>query len=246
MSITPQEIHDVARLVYQLCGIVLDETKGYLIENRLGPVATAADCKNFDEMTKKAATPNGLLLRGAIVDAITTNETSFFRDASAYEALRNRVVPDLIDAKEKTPFPRRLRIWSAASSTGQEPYSIAMTLHQLIPDIHTWDVSILGTDICSTALKQASSGCYDSSELQRGIPDTLRDRYFTQSDQNWKIRDPIRSLVSFQKLNLLEPFGLMGPFDVIFCSNVAIYFSDSDRANLFERIVRVLTPNGCL
>ncbi|MEA1951281.1 MAG: CheR family methyltransferase, partial [Planctomycetota bacterium] len=154
MQVTPEEIPAVARLVDELCGVVLDESKGYLIDSRLGSVAEEAGCANFGEFCQKARASR--TLQNQIIDAITTQETLFFRDNSPFEALKHKAAPELIDAKAATPFPKRIRIWSAACSTGQEPYSIAMTLCELLPDALSWDINILATDISDTAVAQAS------------------------------------------------------------------------------------------
>ncbi|HTN76017.1 MAG TPA: CheR family methyltransferase, partial [Pirellulaceae bacterium] len=158
MNLSTQEVVEVSSLVMDLCGIMLDESKGYLIESRLSPLASEFGCSSYSDLVQRARVQRdkGLLTR--IVDAITTNETLFFRDSSPFEALQFKALPELLDVKAKTAYPKRIRIWSAACSTGQEVYSIAMTLHELIPNIHTWDVQILGTDISDAALRQASSG----------------------------------------------------------------------------------------
>ena len=166
MQVTSEEIPAVARFVDELCGVVLDETKGYLIDSRLGSLVEAAGCANFTEFLRKAQTVQ--TLQHQIVDAITTQETLFFRDSSPFDALSHKAIPETIDAKSGTPFSKRLRIWSAACSTGQEPYSIAMTLCNLLPDVHSWDIKILATDICDSAITQASLGRYAEHEVQRG------------------------------------------------------------------------------
>jgi chemotaxis protein methyltransferase CheR len=152
----------------------------------------------------------------------------------------------LIDAKAGGLFPRRLRIWSAACSTGQEPYSLAMTLSDLIPDIYAWDVRILATDISDAAIRQASYGRFSKYEIERGMrPDSL-NKYWEPAGDGWRAKDEIRGLVTFQRRNLLQPFSELGPFDVIFCRNVAIYFAPEARRGLFLRLAQVLTPGGYL
>lgn len=246
MQITSADIAAVSQLVIDLCGILLDESKGYLIESRLSTIAEGAGCKSFAELVDKVRTSGDQSLRDQVIDAITTNETLFFRDQSPFEALQHKVLPELIDSKANTPFPKRLRIWSAACSTGQEPYSIAMTLAELIPNINAWDVSILATDISDHALRQASAGRYSSYEIERGMKPQYLECYFVRTGDGWRIRDEIRALVSFERRNLLAPFGSIGPFDVIFCRNVAIYFSPAARRSLFLRLAELLVPNGYL
>ena len=246
MRVTPDELKILARLVNDLCGVVLDESKGYLIESRLSKVAEDAGCKNFSELYYKARYENNKVLQSKIIDAITTHETLFFRDTSPFEALQHKVFPDLFDAKAKTATPKRIRIWSAACSTGQEPYSIAIVLHELLPDIATWDIKITATDISDSAIQQASIGRYRDIEIQRGLkPETLQ-KYFIREPNCWKIKDEIRAMIAYRRMNLLEPFNGLGPFDVILCRNVAIYFDAMARKSLFERLIKELTPEGYL
>jgi len=246
MPVTAAEIDAVSSLVFDLCGIVLDQTKDYLIESRLTDVMRASGARTFHDLVADARTGKDSDLNRRIVDAITTNETLFFRDASPFEALQHKAIPTRIDAKTGTLAARRLRIWSAACSSGQEPYSIAITLHELIPDIRNWDVAILATDISDAVIKQASLGRYSDFEIDRGMSPARRDKYFVRDAAGWRIRDEIRSLVTFRKLNLLESFADLGPFDVVFCRNVAIYFSPADRTRLFRRLVDRLEDGGYL
>lgn len=244
MQVAPEEIPAVAKLVDGLCGVVLDETKGYLIDSRLGSIAEAAGCANFTEFCRKAGFDHAL--QNQIIDAITTQETLFFRDTSPFEVLQHKAIPELIDAKVHTAFPKRLRIWSSAASTGQEAYSIAMTLWEMIPDVLSWDINILGTDISDAAVKQASLGIYAKHEVQRGMKPLLLRKYFTEEPRGWRINDEVRSLVAFRHHNLLKPFTGLGPFDIIFCRNVAIYFEDDVKRDLFNRLADRLSTDGYL
>lgn len=246
MQVNAEDLKAIARLVADLCGVVLDETKGYLIESRLGRIARERGCATFSELYYKARYDTDPALRNEIVNAITTQETLFFRDTSPFEALQYKILPEMIDARARTAFPRRLRIWSAACSTGQEPYSIAMTLHELLPDVHSWDVNILATDISDAALAHASKGSYAPHEIQRGMPAALLNKYFVSQAPGWRVSDPLRALIKFQQINLLAPFPVGAKFDVIFCRNVAIYFSPTDRASLFQRLSNQLAPDGVL
>ncbi len=246
MQVTIEEIKIISRLVYDLCGVVLDQSKGYLIEARLSSIAEKWGCKTFSELYYKARYNQDKDLLGAIIDAITTQETLFFRDNSPFDALQHKAIPNIIDARDGAAQPRRLRLWSAACSTGQEPYSMAIILRELIPDIDRWDVNILATDISDAAIKKASLGVYARHEIQRGLNDLQLHKYFIQQADSWKIKDEVRSMVAFKKLNLLEKFVGMGPFDVIFCRNVAIYFNREDKAALFNRLADLLLPEGYL
>jgi chemotaxis protein methyltransferase CheR len=246
MHVTSEDIAAVSDLVLDLCGILLDESKDYLIESRLTSLCEAHRCATFADLIMKARTNSDRALQNQIVDAITTHETLFFRDTTPFEALHHKVLPDLLNAKAKTEHPRRLRIWSAACSTGQEPYSLAMTLCELIPDIHHWDIAILATDISDAVIRHGNSGCYAPHEIERGLKTEHLQRFFEPVGEHWKIRDEVRSLVSFRKQNLLESFRGIGPFDIIFCRNVVIYFPVLTRRSVFQRIGEVLTPEGYL
>jgi chemotaxis protein methyltransferase CheR len=242
MRITPEEIPQVSQLVGRLCGVVLDSSKDYLIESRLGSVAQDAGCASFAELCRAAG--NNQTLQQKIVDAITTNETLFFRDSSPFEALRHKALPELIDSKAGSPFPRRIRIWSAACSTGQEPYSIAMTLCELLPDVHDWDINILATDISDAAITQASFGRYAAYEIQRGMSPAMLRKYFREEPTGWRVNEELRSMVRFDRRNLLKSFADLGVFDVVFCRNVAIYFDEDVKRDLFHRLADRLAPEG--
>jgi len=240
------DISVISRLIYDLCGLTLDTSKGYLIESRLGPVLQASGCTSFAELAFKARSPENRSLQIAIIDAITTQETLFFRDKTPFDVLQYKVLPDLIDARARCNGAKRLRILSAACSTGQEPYSIAMTICETIPDLHLWDVNILGIDISNEAVRRASQGCYTSHEIQRGMKPELLNKYFQPNGKGWKIKDEVRAMVSFARRNLLQPLTDLGPFEIIFCRNVAIYFDAQTRRDLFFRLAERLTPHGYL
>jgi chemotaxis protein methyltransferase CheR len=246
MILSPEERAEVAALVMELCGILLDDSKGYLIESRLAPLVREFQCASYHELVQRARATRERSLLTRIIDAITTNETLFFRDGSPFDALQHKALPELIDSKAKTPHARRLRIWSAACSTGQEPYSIAMVLNELIPDIHQWDVHILATDISDAALKQASLGVYSAFEIERGLTPALLQRYFRRQGNAYKVKDELRALVSFGRQNLHEPFANLGPCDIIFCRNVVIYFTAAARRDIFNRLCNALVTDGYL
>jgi chemotaxis protein methyltransferase CheR len=243
-NLTPADIDAVCGLVDDLCGLCWDESKAYLIESRLGSIAKREGCANYVDLVRRVKAKASPSLQSEVIDAVTTHETLWFRDNSPFEALRHKIFPELIDAKAKTAFPRRVRIWSAACSTGQEPYSIAMTLAEVLPEVVNWDVQILGTDISPGSVEQASRGLYSDMEIGRGLDPQRQREFFTRQGAQWKISDEIRSLCSFGVRNLHEPFSGIGAFDVIFCRNVAIYFTTDDRRSIFERMSQQLNPNG--
>ena len=243
---TPEDIDAVCGLVNDLCGIYWDASKSYLIESRLSQIAERSGCSNYHELVRKVRTELAPGLKDQVVDAVTTNETLWFRDNSPYEALKFKIIPELIDAKAKGLFPRKFRIWSAACSTGQEPYSIAMVLADLIPDYTKWDIQILGTDISPAAVQTASYGAYRNLEISRGMDPARLAKYFDSHENGYRVKDEVRLMCSFKTRNLHLPMKDLGTFDVIFCRNVAIYFTNQDRRQLFSRLANALNPNGWL
>jgi chemotaxis protein methyltransferase CheR len=245
VQVTREDVQFVAQLVDQLCGVMLDETKGYLVESRLGQLARDQGCASYRELCQRARATSDRVLQQKIINAITTQETLFFRDSSPFDALQHRIVPDLIDACARSGA-KRMRLWSAACSTGQEPYSLAMILRETIPNCAAWNLTILATDISDAAITQASRGWYATHEIDRGMRASLLPKYFTSQQGGWQVKDEIRAMVSFQRRNLLQPFTELGAFDVIFCRNVAIYFDAARRRDLFLRLADRLTPSGAL
>ena len=246
MPLAEADIDAVCKLVDELCGIYLDEKKGYLIESRLESLLKSSGCQSYSELVRKVRSSADRNLRNQIIDSITTNETLFFRDQSPFEALQHKVLPELIDSKTETAFPKRIRIWSAACSTGQEVYSIGMTLCELIADIHSWDIQILGTDISDAAVARSSRGWYAPHEIERGLSRERLTRFFRPEEGGWRVKDELRALAMFDKKNLLEPLGMTGRFDIVFCRNVVIYFTKEVRRDLIERITKTMTPAGYL
>jgi chemotaxis protein methyltransferase CheR len=248
VQLTPDDIALVSETVYELCGIVLGESKAYLIESRLIPLLGRVGCASLGELCRRVRASRDRALISEIVNAITNRETLFFRDGAPFETLRRSILPDLIAQKARAPHPddRQLRIWSAACSTGQEPYSLGMTLLELLPDFPLCTVSLLATDISETALAQAREGTYSDYEVDRGLSSQSRDSYFTRAGANWKASDKLRGLIRFEKRNLMEPFTDLGQFDVILCRNVAIYFDALSRESLFHRLAAQLTTDGYL
>lgn len=246
MKLARGEFEIMAKFIKEISGISLEQNKTYLIESRLSDLAESEGVKTFSDFFFKAKFNK--ILKEKIIDAISTNETSFFRDKTPFEAMKYKVLPDLIDGKTsvKGAIPS-IRIWSAACSSGQEPYSIAMILLDMLPDIYSkWNITIFSTDISDEILRKASVGNFSDFELGRGLPGTFRDKYFTNKNGLWHIKDRVRSLVKFQKINLLEPFRGLGKFDIVFCRNVAIYFDLDTKKKLFDRIAEVLLPGGYL
>jgi len=249
ISITPDEIKVWAQLVYQACGIVLDAGKGYLLESRLGPLLRETASESFSELLYKVKADATRQLTRKVIDAMTTNETSFFRDSSPFDLLQHKLLPELIDRRNRTARPGQpipLRIWSAACSTGQEVYSIGIVIRELIGDSPQYQPQILGTDISDQALKRASYGVFTRMEMERGLNPAYLQKWFTSQGDQYKVRDEVRALATFRPINLLEPLIFPYRFDIIFCRNVAIYFSEKDKISLFDRMAQVLAPDGAL
>ena len=245
IKLQPEEHKSLAEYIYSLCGVTLDESKGYLIESRLATLVEETGCGSYGGFVLRAKKDPTRGIERRIIDAITTNETLFFRDTTPFDLLRHKLIPELIDHHTRTGSSR-IRIWSAACSTGQELYSIAILLRELLGDPDRYGVRLVGTDISDDAVARASRGRYSPIEISRGLTDAQKTKYFAPVDGGWQIRDEIRAMASFKKMNLMNDFSCLGRFDVIFCRNVAIYFTERDRISLFGRMERALEVNGCL
>ena len=245
IKLQPEEHKGLADYVYSLCAVALDQSKGYLIEGRLAGLVEETGCGSYGGLMRLAKSDSSRSLERRIVDAITTNETSFFRDTSPFDLLRHKIVPELIDRRARTGAAR-MRIWSAACSTGQELYSIAIVLKELLGDLDRYGIQLVGTDISDDAVARASRGRFSEVEIGRGLNEAQRTRYYVPVAGGWQIRDELRGMASFKKLNLMADFSGLGRFDVIFCRNVAIYFTERDKVSLFARMEKALDPNGYL
>ena len=231
--------------IEELCGISLDQNKSYLIDARLAPLVKQFDVRSATELVEKAKSAGGDSIRKALVEAMTTRETYFFRDTNIFDALKFKAIPELIDPKLKTKT-NRLRIWSAAASTGQEACSIGIVLNEMIPDLHCWDIRIQATDISEAALARGRSGCYTKMEVERGLSPHYIKKYFAAVKEGYQVVDSVHRLIRFQQLNLLAPFSFREQFDIIFCRNVAIYFSKNVKIDLFRRMLPLMPKYGYL
>ncbi len=245
MQLTPANVEFIFDYIEDLCGIALDETKGYLIEARLSPLVKQHALKSPVELIEKAKLASGESIRKSLIEAMTTRETFFFRDNSPFDAMQFKALPELIDVKHKENI-RKLRIWSAAASTGQEACSIGIVISEMIPDLHRWDIQILATDISEDALAKGRSGTYTKLEVERGLPPQYISKYFTPTGGGYKITDSIHRMIRFQQLNLLAPFNFPHLFDIIFCRNVAIYFEKKVKIDLFRRMLKLMPRYGTL
>lgn len=249
VKINPDEIKVLSKYIYDISGIYIDQSKAYLLETRLGKILESENCTSFSDLYQATKKDVSKKIEKKIIDAITTNETLFFRDSNPFELFQHKIIPEIIDSRtgpnsKNASMP--IRIWSAACSTGQEIYSIAIVLKELLHDVFRYQIKLLGTDISNAVISQASAGVYNKFEIERGLSPEKLKRYFTPNGMSWKIKDEIRAMASFKNLNLLEPFNYLGKFDIIFCRNVAIYFTLEDRKKLFNRIADSLEPDGFL
>ena len=249
LKITPEEYSLFTKYIGDISGIALGDGKQYLIETRLNPLINELGCRTFAELYHKARMDETETIQKKIIDGISTNETYFFRDKAPFDLLQHKIVPDLIDKRQKRVppgMPVRIRIWCAASSTGQEVYSIALVLKELRLDPKKYQITLLGTDISNTAIAQASQGRYNKFEIARGLPPEKSQKYFYTDGDYWQVKDEIRAMVVFRKVNLMESLMGLGKFDIILCRNVAIYFPNHQRKRLYEKIASVLVPDGYL
>ena len=244
MAISKADFDYVSHLAHTEAAIVLEKGKEYLVEMRLGPLAQKegfASLADFVEQMRSEGKVNGLHHKA--IDALTTNETLFFRDYHPFEALRQFILPPLLEQRAAT---RRLTIWSAACSAGQEPYSLAMLLCENFPQLADWTVSILATDLSPTVLKLAQDGVYSQFEVNRGLPASYLVKYFTKQGEKWRIKDEIKQMIEFRPMNLIQPWPVMLPFDLIFIRNVMIYFDVETKQTILRKIRNCLLPHGCL
>lgn len=224
-------------------GLSLGPEKRYLVEVRLDPVRRAFGLDSLSALVGCLRGPADPALVQAVVEAMTINETLFFRDKAPFEAIRETILPQLVKARAAS---RRLRIWSAAASTGQEAYSLAMILAEMTPPLAGWDVSILGTDISGAMVAKARTGTYSHFEVQRGLPIRALLRHFTRDPAGWTIAPQLRGMVTFQVFNLLDDVRRLGTFDLILCRNLLIYLDTPTKAALLRRLSGALAPDGIL
>jgi chemotaxis protein methyltransferase CheR len=239
------EFDYLKQMLYERSGLVLTPEKGYLIESRLSPIARRRGIDSVGKLIEEIRRTRDETVLNQIVDAMTTNETLFFRDGWPFERLKTSLLPDIM---QQARASRRIRIWSAACSSGQEPYSIAMTLAEMGSLLADWQVEIVATDISDAMLARAEAGRYSMFEVSRGLSDHLLRKYFTPENDGWRAKDTLRQMVEFRRYNLLDdPYeNAIGPFDIIFCRNVLIYFDEKTRRNIFAGLARVLRPWGYL
>jgi chemotaxis protein methyltransferase CheR len=241
--VTPADFDFLRRLVKARSGLVLSADKHYLVESRLQPVAHRSGIDGLASLVQRLRAAHHDPLEVEVVEAMTTNESFFFRDKLPFENFQRTIMPALLAARASH---RRIRIWCAAASTGQEPYSLAMSLKEMGDQIAGWNIEIVATDLATRILEKAKTGIFSQFEVQRGLPIALLIKYFDQVGDTWQINPDVRAMVHFRPFNLLHEFTYLGRFDLIFCRNVLIYFDHETKARVLDRMARITAPDGYL
>ena len=239
---TPSDYEYLRKLLKERSGLDLSADKQYLVESRLLPLARKASLPGIAELVQKMKGGAGALT-AEVVEAMTTNETFFFRDKVPFDHFRQAIMPEILKGRTAR---RSVRIWCAAGSTGQEPYSLAMCLKEMDSQLAGFRVEIIATDLSQEVLEKSKAGLYSQFEVQRGLPIQLLVKYFKQTGEFWQINPEIRAMVQHRQLNLLHDFSHLGVFDVIFCRNVLIYFDQETKINIFSRLCKAMEPDGFL
>lgn len=239
---TPPDYEYLRKLLKDHSGLDLSMDKQYLIESRLLPLSRKSGLPGIPELVQKMKGGSSALI-AQVVEAMTTNETFFFRDKVPFDHFRDSIMPEILKARAAR---KSIRIWCAAGSTGQEPYSLAMCLKEMSGALAGWRVEIVATDLSQEVLEKSKAGIYSQFEVQRGLPIQLLVKYFKQSGELWQISPELRAMVQHRQLNLLHDFSQLGTFDVIFCRNVLIYFDQDTKINIFGRLAKSMEPDGFL
>jgi chemotaxis protein methyltransferase CheR len=243
-TLSKEEYDAFRHFLEETSGILLGENKHYLVSSRLGRLMEEHKLDTFTDLVnclKKSSVPG---IKDKVVNAMTTNETMWFRDVYPYELLKSQILPEFAKRRDKP-----LRIWSSACSTGQEPYSMSIIVQEFLqanPGSYPAGVQIVATDISSRVLDYAKAGHYDDGEISRGMEASRRDRFFTNADDRWQVRPEIKSRIQFKQMNLQNSYTALGEFDVIFCRNVLIYFSSELKTDILERMSSQLNSSGYL
>ncbi len=240
---TPEDFKTLATILKKRSGLALAEDKTYLLESRLMPVVRRRKLDSIEALVAKLRMGNDPSLETEVMEVMTTNESFFFRDTRPFDQFRDVVLPELMVRRAQK---RRIRVWSAACSSGQEPYSLAMLLKEMGSALAGWTVEIVATDISEEILAKARQGVYTQFEVQRGLPIQLLMKYFSQTDQGWKIDPALGASISFRPFNLLDSMAGLGTFDVVYCRNVLIYFDQPTKTQVLERIRKQMADDGYL
>ena len=239
---TPPDYEYLRKLLKERSGLDLSADKQYLIESRLLPLSRKAGLSGISDLVQKMKGGSTAII-SQVVEAMTTNETFFFRDKVPFDHFRDSIMPEIIKARAAR---KSIRIWCAAGSTGQEPYSLAMCLKEMGAALSGWRIEIIATDLSQEVLEKSKAGIYSQFEVQRGLPIQMLVKYFKQNGELWQINADIRAMIQHRQLNLLHDFSQLGVFDVIFCRNVLIYFDQDTKINIFNRLAKATEADGFL
>ena len=243
MGFTCEDLTYIRNLVRERSAIVLDEEKEYLISSRLEPLAKEFGFDSLPGLVGRLRRTSYDMLHRKVVEAMTTNETSFFRDWSPFLALKDHILPDLITRRAST---RSLSIWCGASSSGQEPYSIMLIIQEHFPQLQDWQIRFLATDISGAMVKRSQEGIYSQLEVNRGLPEGLLTKYFSKKGTHWQIAEDMRKKIEFREMNLAGPWPLFPPMDMVVLRNVMIYFDGETKKHILKKIRNILNPQGYL
>lgn len=243
MQLAAPEITFLADLLKKQSGLVISMDKAYLQETRLVPIARKHGMEGLTELVKALQEGSNAKLVHEVTDAMTTNETFFFRDGKPFDIFRDTVLPQVMKARAAQ---KSIRIWCAAASTGQEPYSLAIIVKEMAAELKGWNVEMVATDISTESLARARSGRYSQFEVQRGLPIQLMIKYFKKTESFWEIDASLKTMVKFREFNLLDDYRRLGRFDIVFCRNVLIYFDTIIKADILQRMRRLMPDDGVL
>jgi len=243
LNVTIEDFRYIQKFVKEISGIHLEEDKTYLIESRLSHIIEGEKFPSFKELIFKLRNENFNGFHQKIIEAMTTNETSFFRDVHPFETFKNFILPEFI---EKRKYEKNIKIWSAACSTGQEPYSIAMILNEKFGNVFGWNVNIKASDISAEMISRCKCGSYNCLEISRGLSNDMLERYFSKKENNWIIKDELKNMIDFFQMNLVSEWPFDNKIDVIFMRHVLIYFDIETRKNIMAKIKKIIKPDGYL
>ncbi len=243
MAINPADFDYISKIVREQCAIVLEKGKEYLVESRIMPLVHQEKLESIENLVRKIKSEPRGSLKDAVIEAMTTNETSFFRDIHPFETLKKEIFPELL---EKRKTQRELNIWCGASSSGQEPYSLVMLLKNNFPQLNTWKLNFSASDISNQMLNRCKSGIYSQLEVNRGLPAPLMVKYFERIGTEWQVKEELRKMIQFRIINLSEGWPILPQLDLVMMRNVLIYFDVEMKKNILGKIRKLLRPDGYL
>jgi chemotaxis protein methyltransferase CheR len=243
MLLAIPDIDFLSGVVADQSGNVIAPRQAYMLEQQLNPLAESMGLTDINALVKELRRSHDPTLKAKVAEAVTVNETSFFRDIHPFDALRTSVIPELV---KKNAAKRSIRIWCAAASTGQEPVSIAMIIRESFPELGAWKFDIVATDLSEDVLEKCRTGNYSQLEVNRGLPARKLVRFFERTGANWRTKPEIRDLITYQRLNLTKPLPFMSQFDIVFIRNVMIYFDQPTKTDILKQVHRTLSPDGHL